>query len=55
MLKKIGYNPSKIPFIPISGWLGDNLTENSSKMEWYQGPTLLQALDNIIPPIRPVN
>jgi elongation factor 1-alpha len=28
-LKKIGYNPDKIPFIPISGWLGDNMTERS--------------------------
>jgi len=23
--KKIGYVPSKVPFIPISGWHGDNL------------------------------
>ena len=26
-LKKIGYNPEKIPKIPISGWTGDNLFE----------------------------
>ena len=25
-LRKIGYNPAKIPFIPISGLIGDNLT-----------------------------
>merc|ERR1711915_123834 len=24
-LKKVGYNPDKIPFIPISGWCGDNM------------------------------
>jgi elongation factor 1-alpha len=24
-LKKVGYKPANVPFIPISGWLGDNL------------------------------
>merc|ERR1712086_520006 len=24
-LKKVGYNPAKIKFIPISGWCGDNM------------------------------
>jgi len=40
-LKKIGYNPDKIPFIPISGWLGDNMVEASTNMPWYKGPTLI--------------
>merc|ERR1712174_183345 len=53
-LKKIGYNPNKIPFVPISGWNGDNMLERSSNMGWYKGPTLLEALDNIIPPKRPI-
>jgi len=53
-LKKIGYNPDKIPFVPISGWLGDNMLERSSNMTWWKGPTLLEALDNIEPPKRPV-
>ena len=44
-LKKIGYNPDKIPFIPISGWNGDNLIEKSDNMKWYHGPTLIDALD----------
>jgi elongation factor 1-alpha len=53
-LKKIGYNPDKIPFVPISGWLGDNMLEKSTNMPWWKGPTLLEALDNIEPPKRPV-
>jgi elongation factor 1-alpha len=53
-LKKIGYNPDKIPFVPISGWLGDNMLERSTNMTWWKGPTLLEALDNIEPPKRPV-
>ncbi|CAG9321968.1 unnamed protein product [Blepharisma stoltei] len=52
-LKKVGYNPAKIPFIPISGWLGDNMIEPSANMPWYAGPTLIGALDNVIPPKRP--
>jgi len=42
-----------VPFIPISGWVGDNMIERSDKMKWYKGPTLLEALDAIVPPKRP--
>jgi elongation factor 1-alpha len=54
-LKKVGYNPEKIPFVPISGWLGDNMIEKSTNLGWYKGPTLLEALDAIIPPKRPLD
>jgi elongation factor 1-alpha len=54
-LKKVGYNPAKIPFVPISGWVGDNMLEKSANMPWYKGPTLLEALDNIPPPKRPTD
>jgi len=52
-LKKIGYNPDKIPFIPISGWEGDNMLEKSDKMKWYTGPCLIDALDSLEQPKRP--
>ena len=52
-LKKIGYNPDKIPFIPISGWHGDNMLEKSDNMKWYNGPTLISALDDLEQPKRP--
>jgi len=52
-LKRIGYNPEQIPFIPISGWLGDNMLEKGDKLGWYSGPTLFEALDNVTPPKRP--
>jgi len=54
-LKKVGYNPAKIPFIPISGWVGDNMIEKSANLPWYKGPTLLESLDAIIPPKRPTD
>jgi len=54
-IKKVGYNPDKVPFVPISGWNGDNMLERSDNLPWYKGPTLLEALDAIEPPSRPVN
>merc|ERR1712113_1105247 len=52
-LKKVGYKVDNMPFIPISGWEGDNMLEQSTNMPWYKGPTLLAALDNLNPPKRP--
>jgi elongation factor 1-alpha len=54
-LKKVGYNPAKIPFVPISGWHGDNMLEKSPNLSWFKGPTLLEALDQITPPKRPLD
>lgn len=54
-LKKIGYKPMKIPFVPISGWEGDNMIEKSTNMPWYKGPYLLEALDKVNPPKRPTD
>jgi elongation factor 1-alpha len=45
MLKMVGYKTEKIPFVPTSGWTGDNLVKQSEKMPWYKGPTLIDALD----------
>ena len=54
-LKKVGYKPAVIPFVPISGWHGDNMIESGDNMKWYKGPTLLEALDGIKPPKRPID
>jgi len=54
-LKTVGYKPKKIPFIPISGWVGDNMLEPSKNMPWYKGPYVLKALDAIKPPKRPID
>jgi elongation factor 1-alpha len=54
-LKKIGWKAKKIPFIPGSGFEGDNMMEVSGNMPWYKGPCLLQALDKIKAPKRPTD
>ena len=53
MLKLVGYNITKINFIPVSGWKGDNLVKKSENMPWYKGPTLSEALDMFDPPEKP--
>jgi elongation factor 1-alpha len=30
-IKKVGYNPKTVAFVPISGWHGDNMLEESPK------------------------
>ncbi|XP_061786922.1 elongation factor 1-alpha-like [Nerophis lumbriciformis] len=66
-IKRIGYNPNGVPFVPISGWHGDNMLEKSEKMNWFKtwsverkegnasGTTLFDALDAILPPSRPID
>jgi elongation factor 1-alpha len=59
-LIKCGYKEKNsegrdIPFIPISGWNGDNMLTRSDNLKWYKGPLLIEALDQIIPPQRPSN
>ncbi|PAV58474.1 hypothetical protein WR25_22035 [Diploscapter pachys] len=66
-IKKIGYDPKAVPFVPISGFNGDNMLEASPNMPWFKGwdierkdgnasgKTLLDALDAITPPQRPTD
>ena len=55
ILARDSHDPAKIPFVPISGWAGDNMIEKSDNMPWYKGPYLLEALDNCNPPTRPTD
>ncbi|MEM2953058.1 MAG: translation elongation factor EF-1 subunit alpha [Candidatus Bathyarchaeia archaeon] len=55
MLRMVGYKVDKIPFVPTSGWTGDNLVKPSDKMPWYKGPTLIEALDFFEIPPKPLN
>ena len=43
-LSEIGVTP--LNFIPVSARQGDNIATGSEAMAWYQGPTILQALDD---------
>lgn len=52
-LKSAGYKPKTIPFVPVSGFTGENLIEKSDKLKWYKGKTLIATLDDLEPPKRP--
>ncbi|KAJ2900491.1 Elongation factor 1-alpha [Zalerion maritima] len=66
-IKKVGYNPKTVAFVPISGFNGDNMLAPSSNCPWYKGwdketksgktsgKTLLEAIDAIEPPKRPTD
>jgi sulfate adenylyltransferase large subunit len=36
-----------ISYIPMSALNGDNVVDRSAHMEWYDGPTLLELLENV--------
>lgn len=55
-IRNVGFEDGCVQCVPISGWCGDNIKEKSENMSsWYDGPTLMEALDAIDAPERPVN
>src|SRR5207249_3364444 len=55
LLKGVGYKVDKVPFIPISSYKGENIVKASSKMAWYKGPALVEALNQLTVPPKPTN
>jgi len=55
LLKVVGYKPDDVHFIPMSAFVGDNISKKSENTPWYKGPTLLQALDMLKQPEKPVD
>jgi len=54
LLKGVGYDTSKIHFVPTSGYVGDNVAKKSTNMAWYKGKSLFEALDDLVLPPQPV-
>ena len=46
-----GFNTKRIRYVPVSGLTGINVKCNSDVkgLEWYNGPTLLEAMNSYIP------
>ena len=55
LLGLVGYKEEHVIFIPVSALDGVNLTKKSDKETWFDGPTLLEALDLMKVPDKPVN
>jgi elongation factor 1-alpha len=56
LLKSVGYKvDTQVVFVPISAFKDDNINKPSPNMPWFKGPTLLQALDNLVVPAKPTD
>ncbi|CAH3021010.1 unnamed protein product [Porites evermanni] len=54
-LKQAGFKDSDVVYVPCSGLTGENLTKCCNETllrNWYNGPTLLDRIDNFKPPKR---
>ena len=54
LAKSVGYKDEQIQFVPVSAFVGDNVKEKG-KIDWWDGPTLLQAIDNFSQPEKPTD
>jgi elongation factor 1-alpha len=50
LMAGIGYK--EVPIIPISAWVGDNVTKRG-KLDWAEGPTIIESLNNLKVPEKP--
>jgi len=56
LLSGIGYRGAdKLPYVPVAAFHGDNVTKPSSRMPWYDGPTVAAALEVFREPEKPID
>jgi elongation factor 1-alpha len=52
---QVGFNTDDASFIPTSAFEGDNVSEDSENTPWYDGKTLLEALNSLPEPSPPTD
>ncbi|KPN30348.1 elongation factor Tu [Halolamina pelagica] len=55
LLNQVQFATDDTTFIPISAFEGDNIAEESDETAWYDGPTLLEALNDLPEPEPPTD
>ena len=55
LLGRVGWKKDKVHFIPMASLLGDNVFKRSANMSWYTGPTLIEQMDLLTVPEKPVS
>ncbi len=55
LLKQVQFDPNDATFIPTSAFEGDNVEELSENTPWYDGPTILEALNDLPEPDTPTD
>ncbi len=54
LFQMVGYKAEQITYIPIAGLKGDNITKKGDSLKWFTGPTLVEAIDSLNVPEKPV-
>ncbi|MDQ2050671.1 translation elongation factor EF-1 subunit alpha [Natronolimnohabitans sp. A-GB9] len=55
LLQQVQFNTDDASFIPISAFEGDNIADASENTDWYDGETLLEALNDLPEPEPPTD
>ncbi len=55
LLKQVQFNVGDASFIPTSAFEGDNVSDLSDNTPWYDGETILEALDDLEEPDAPTD
>ena len=55
LAKSVGYKGDQIQFIPVSAFVGDNSAKDKGKLDWWDGPTILQGIDKFNVEDKPTN
>ncbi|WP_129113246.1 translation elongation factor EF-1 subunit alpha [Halegenticoccus tardaugens] len=55
LLTQVRFDTDDARFIPISAFEGDNVAEHVGNMPWFDGPTILEALNNLPEPQPPTD
>ena len=53
LLKSVNYNMDKVQFIPVSALQGDNAAKDKGNIGWWDGKTMLQAINEFEAPEKP--
>jgi elongation factor 1-alpha len=54
LAKSVGYKDEQLQYLPVSAFVGDNVKEKG-KIDWWDGPTFLKAIDNFKESEKPTN
>lgn len=55
LIGMVGYKAADIIFVPMSSYKGVNISKKSPETPWYNGMTLLEALDTLKEPAKPTD
>ncbi len=54
LLKVVGYKEENVVLLPVSAIEGENVTKRGDKLKWFDGSTILEALDLMKVPKKPI-